>query len=115
MHRLRIKAEPTPVDGVWKLEGRDDGLDQIADFAINLGKELGVGDYVYFEIFWPWETEAHDTWDAVQVNLMKLGEWEGELPESQEQDEQWWILTLPPYTELTAEQRKALGIEGDYA
>jgi len=115
MHRLRVEAERTPIDGVWKLDGREDGLDQIADYAVNLGKELGVTDYVYFEIFWPWETEELNTWDAVQVNLEKLSKWDGTHPVNAEEDDQWWVLTLPPYSELTQEQRDALGIEGEYA
>lgn len=89
-----------PDGTAFRIAGQGDGLDQIADFARELGAETGQ-EVVHFEIFWPWETEEHQTWDAVRVDLAKLT-----APVPGE-----WITTLPPYADLTAEQRAALGIE----
>ncbi|WP_157813971.1 hypothetical protein [Microbacterium sp. BR1] len=61
---------------------------------------------VFFEVFWPWETEATQTWDALRVDVSKI--------DAADPDD-WWVSTLPPYAELTVEQRQSLGIEVDDA
>lgn len=116
MHRLVIDATKDVAGRGWHISGSRDGLDQIAAYAKSLAAELKVDDFVYFEIFWPWETEETNTWDAVRVDLKKLENWDdASHPTNEEEDKQWWVETLPPYAELTQEQRDALGIEGEYA
>jgi hypothetical protein len=114
MRRLTITHDVVPFeegvflapDGTpYRIRGRGDGLDQIAEYAQQVAAESG-DTVVCFEVFWPWETEARQTWDAVQVDVSKI-------PVADPDD--WWVTTLPPYADLTPAQRAALGIEGDYA
>lgn len=109
MHRLTIAHEvvaPSPEafvapDGTsYVMRGDGNGLDQISDYAVRLAGITGQ-NVVYFEVFWPWETEESQTWDALRVDVSKI--------EAADPDD-WWVETLPPYAELTAEQRTALGI-----
>lgn len=108
MHRLTITHVVTP-DGVFLspegepyiIAGDGTGLDQIAEFARALTGESGE-TVVFFEVFWPWETEEHQTWDALRVDVSKI--------DAADPDD-WWVSTLPPYAELSQEQRVALGID----
>lgn len=110
IRRLRIEHDvvaPTPdarlaPDGTaFRIRGDGSGLDQIADYARTVAAETG-DPIVHVEIFWPWEKEEDQTWDAVRVDTSKI---------DAADPEDWWITTLPPYADLTAEQRAALGIE----
>jgi len=102
MRRLTINAIPTDSTELGtehKIAGGDDGLTQIDDFARALAAESGV-DTVAFEVLWPWEDPAADTFDALTVDTTLLGtDRDGEARR-----------TLPPYAELSAEQRSSLGL-----
>lgn len=118
MRRLTITAErvgdataPAPYDPLvvtsptgeqYRLSGDPEapGLDQIAAFARAVASETG-DPVVYVEVFWPWETEEAQTWDALRVDTALIGDGSPGT----------WVETLPPYAELTPEQRAALGIE----
>ncbi|WP_162815394.1 hypothetical protein [Microbacterium arborescens] len=112
MRRMRVAHDVVPAatpgaflapdqQTSFLIRGQGDGLDQIADFARGIAAETG-DPVVYVEVFWPWETEEHQTWDALRVDVSKLNS----------ADPADWVVTLPPYADLTAEQRAALGIEG---
>lgn len=116
MRRLTIAHEVIPPGGqretgtpayltadgtAFVIRGQGDGLDQIADYAREVAAETGE-PVVHFEVFWPWETEDTQTWDAVRVDTTKI---------DAADPADWWVQTLPPYAELDPEQRTALGIE----
>jgi hypothetical protein len=111
MRRLTIQAVPVehsedahvaPDGTTYVIASDPSGLGQIADYARQVAAETG-DPVVCFEVFWPWETEADQTWDALRVDTTKI--------DAADPDD-WWVETLPPYAEMTAEQRAALGIEG---
>lgn len=81
--------------------GADNGNEQILDFARELASTSGKS-WAVFEIFWPHETEATQSWDAVFVDLTKVDANDPADP---------WLQTLPPYAELTPEMKAAYGIE----
>ncbi|WP_179223192.1 hypothetical protein [Microbacterium sp. Yaish 1] len=110
MRRLTIAHEPAPTDpgafldpsgAGYRISGDGTGLDQIATYAREVAAETG-DPVVFFEIFWPWETEQTQSWDAVRVDTTKI---------DAADPADWWIETLPPYAALSDEQREALGIE----
>lgn len=105
IRRLQITFTEVPiaVDGKQLLQtvidGDPLGLEQIDAFARELAAETG-DPVVHFEVFWPWETEAMQTWDALAVDTRLIGT-DRDLEARQ---------TLPPYAELTPEQAAAIGV-----
>lgn len=89
-----------PNETPFVIRGDALGLSQIADFARALAVETG-DPVVAFEIFWPWELEEDQTWDAVLVDTRKI--------DANDPDD-WWAETLPPYVEMNDEDRNRLGI-----
>jgi hypothetical protein len=104
MRRLNILAEPhvpTPEDSrEWIIADGDDGLAQVASFARGIAAETGE-QVVYFEVLWPWETEADNVWDALEVDVSKI---------DANDPGDWWVRTLPPYDELTPAERVLIGL-----
>lgn len=95
------RAFLAPDDVSFVIRGDGTGLDQIAEYAIQLAA-ITRDNVVFFEVFWPWETEEHQTWDALRVDVSKI--------DAADPDD-WWVSTLPPYAELSQEQRVSLGID----
>lgn len=92
-----------PDGTMFRCVGAGDGLDQLADAARAEGARTGAR-VVFLEVFWPWETEDMQSWDAVRCDLDLLAAGDPQ-----------WVTTLPPYAELSVQQRAELGIGGDDA